>query len=87
MNSGCSLYQVDIQQGNYITSEQVAQVRTGMTQEQVKELLGTPLMTDDFRQNRWDYVFYRKSGNGAATQSGITVFFDGNGIVNDLVKS
>ncbi len=85
LNSGCSLYQVDIQQGNFITPEQVAQVKPGMPQAQVQELLGTPLMTDDFRRDRWDYVFYQKKGNSTAAGTGITVFFDQNGVVSDLI--
>ena len=89
MTSGCGLYQyqVDVQQGNFVTPELIAQVRPGMSQSQVRQLLGTPLMTDDFRRNRWDYVFYRKEGRQAATNSGVTIFFGGNGTVNRVVKN
>lgn len=87
LSSGCSLYQVDIQQGNFITPDQVAQVKPGMSQSQIRELLGTPLMTDDFRRNRWDYVFYQKSGNNASAGTGVTVFFNNNGVVSDVVTN
>ena len=87
LSSGCSLYQIDIQQGNFITPDQVAQVKPGMSQSQIRELLGTPLMTDDFRRNRWDYVFYQKSGNNASPGTGVTVFFNSNGVVSDVVTN
>lgn len=87
LSSGCGLYQVDIQQGNYITPEQVAQVKPGMSQSQIRELLGTPLLTDDFRRNRWDYVFYQKSGNSTTAGTGATVFFNNNGVVSDVVTN
>ena len=87
LSSGCGFYQVDIQQGNYITPEQVAQVKPGMSQSQTRELLGTPLMTDDFRRNRWDYVFYQKSGNNASAGTGATVFFNNNGVVSNVVTN
>ena len=88
MTSGCGLYQyhVDVQQGNFVTPEQIAQIRPGMPQSQVRQILGTPLLTDDFRQNRWDYVFYRKEGRKTAKQNGVTVFFNGNGTVSKVVQ-
>lgn len=84
LSSGCSFYQAEIQQGNFITPEQVAQVKPGMSQSQVRTLLGTPLMTDNFRSNRWDYVFYRNTGGNVAQGTGVTVFFNNNGVVTNL---
>lgn len=84
--SGCSLYRMNIQQGNLITQEELSQLRPGMSQAQVQDILGTPLLTDDFRQNRWDYVFYLKEGNKEAKRSGITVFFNPAGQVTDIKK-
>ncbi|MEZ5449709.1 MAG: outer membrane protein assembly factor BamE [Thiolinea sp.] len=49
-------------------------MRPGMSQEQVRAVLGTPLMTDDFHKNRWDYVFYIKEGTQISRQRGVTVF-------------
>ena len=51
-------YRIDIQQGNYVSQDMVAQLRPGMTKEQVRYLLGTPLITDIFHADRWDYVYY-----------------------------
>jgi outer membrane protein assembly factor BamE len=44
-------------QGNVVTSEQVARVKPGMTRAQVRDILGTPLLTDPFHADRWDYLF------------------------------
>lgn len=82
--SGCSIYNMDIQQGNYLAQEQLSQVRPGMSYAQVQELLGTPLLTDDFRQNRWDYVFYLKEGKTVSRQTGVTVLFNEQGAVTDI---
>lgn len=50
-------YKVDVIQGNFVSSEQVALLRPGMSREQVKQVIGTPLMTSLFHADRWDYVF------------------------------
>jgi outer membrane protein assembly factor BamE len=69
-------YRIDIQQGNFFSQEMVSQLRKGMTREQVRFVLGTPLVTDVFHADRWDYVFYRELGNGTKEQSRLSVFFD-----------
>ena len=50
-------YRVEVVQGNVITSEQVALAKPGLTRAQVREALGSPLLTDPFHADRWDYVF------------------------------
>ncbi|WP_020559998.1 outer membrane protein assembly factor BamE [Thiofilum flexile] len=81
--SGCSLYKADIEQGNIVTQEELNQVKRGMSPSDVQMILGTPLLRDDFNQNRWDYVFYLKQGNETSKKQGVTVFFN-NGVVSDL---
>ncbi|RBA25255.1 outer membrane protein assembly factor BamE [Herminiimonas fonticola] len=68
-------YRPDIQQGNFVSQEMVAQLKPGMTQDQVIFLLGTPLLTDVFHADRWDYAFRLQKGNGEITTSRVTVFF------------
>src|SRR5205823_7218126 len=70
-----SPYRPDIQQGNFVTEEMLKQLKTGQTRDQVKFILGTPLLTDAFHANRWDYPFYLARGNGEITTSRVTVFF------------
>ncbi len=73
-----SPYRIDIQQGNFVSKEMLAQVKEGMTREQVRFALGSPLITDLFHEDRWDYVFRLQKGNGEVTTSRVSVFFNGN---------
>ena len=58
-----SPYKIDVQQGNVVTQEMVAKLKAGMTKSQVRFILGTPLITDVFHADRWDYVYrYQKAG-------------------------
>lgn len=70
-----SPYRPDVQQGNFASQEMVAQLKEGMTQDQVRFLLGTPLLTDIFHADRWDYLFRLQKGNGEILSSHVTVFF------------
>jgi len=55
---GLKAYRIDIQQGNAVTQEMVGKLKPGMTRSQVRFALGTPLVVDPFRKDRWDYVYY-----------------------------
>lgn len=72
------IYHPDVQQGNFISREMVAQLRVGMTPEQVRFVLGTPMLTDVFHASRWDYPFRLQKGNGEITSSHVVVFFEDN---------
>jgi outer membrane protein assembly factor BamE len=73
-------YKIDIQQGNVLTQEMVSQLKPGQTRDQVRFLLGTPLVVDIFHQQRWDYLYRYQSGQTGQTESRkFTVFFDGEG--------
>lgn len=69
-------YRMEIQQGNFITQEMVSQLKLGQTREQVRFILGSPLVTDVFHTDRWDYVFARRRVNSSEVeQRRIVVFF------------
>lgn len=68
-------YRIDVPQGNYVDQTMLAQVKDGMSREQVRFALGTPLLIDPFRPDRWDYVFRFQHPNGAADLRRATVFF------------
>ena len=68
-------YRPDIQQGNFVSQEMLTQLKVGQTREQVKFILGTPLMTDVFHPDRWDYPFYLARGNGELTKARVSIFF------------
>lgn len=69
-------YKFDIQQGNFITQQDVAKLQVGMTKEQVRFIMGTPLLNDAFHTNRWDYVYRLLQANAQTTQSRYTVIFE-----------
>jgi len=76
-----SPYRPDIQQGNFVSEEMLAQLKVGMTREQVRFIFGTALLADPFHANRWDYAFRMAKGNGEVTTSRVIVFFDNDGKV------
>jgi outer membrane protein assembly factor BamE len=79
--SSCLVYTPDIQQGNLVTQENVAQLKVGMSHDQVRFILGTPLVTDIFHANRWDYVYTNQPARTRSikTERRLTLFFDRDG--------
>lgn len=69
------IYRPNVQQGNFISLEMVKQLQVGMTADQVRFVLGTPLITDVFHGERWDYPFLMKLGDGTVTTSHVVVRF------------
>jgi len=75
LSSGC-VYRANIAQGNLIEQEDLDQAEVGMTRNQIRFLLGTPMIDDPFHKNRWDYVYYLKLGrNDALHKRWVSVFF------------
>jgi outer membrane protein assembly factor BamE len=68
-------YRITIQQGNFVSREMADQVKEGMTREQVRFILGTPLLTDMFHADRWDYIFRLLKPSGELITSRVTVYF------------
>ncbi|WP_347331806.1 outer membrane protein assembly factor BamE [Marinimicrobium locisalis] len=83
---GCSYFQfpgvhkIYVQQGHIITSEMLEQLETGMTKRQVRFVLGTPLLEDEFNQDRWDYHYTLRRGDKTLRERHLTVYFE-----NDLL--
>lgn len=76
--SGC-IYRIDVQQGNLLEEDAVEQVAVGMTKNQVLFLLGTPMVTDSFHENRWDYTYYLRRGRSdEVDRRWLIVYFDGD---------
>jgi len=75
LTSGC-VYRMTVQQGNFLDPKQVTQLQVGMTRSQVRFLLGTPMLPDAFDRDRWDYLYYEKTGRlKKPDQRRLTVFF------------
>ncbi len=87
LGSSACVYRVPIQQGNFLETKDIAQVTVGMTQAQVRYVLGTPMIMDPFSKDRWDYVYYLKKGQmRAPEQRHFVVYFD-NGNVSRIDRS
>jgi outer membrane protein assembly factor BamE len=74
-------YKMDIQQGNVVTQEMIAKVKPGMTRNQVRFALGTPLVVDPFRTDRWDYVYLYNKAGVLTEQRKIAVIFKDDRLV------
>jgi len=75
-------YKVDIVQGNYVTNSMVSNLTKGQSRDQVRALLGTPLITDPFRKNRWDYIFLINRGSGKRLIHRFMVMFENDRVVD-----
>ena len=90
--SGCSLterwiYRPDINQGNYLIAEQVNQLQTGMTKEQVAYLLGSPMLTSVFEDDVWYYIFRQQPQHKKMTQKKLVLTFGQAGSLTNIDKS
>lgn len=83
LTTGCEsilprFYSAPVRQGNYIDPTMVGQLHSGMTRQQVQRIMGTPLITDPFHQDRWDYYYQYGKGDKITEQRHITLFFRGD---------
>ena len=71
-------YRIDIVQGNVVTREQAALVKPGMSRTQVRDALGSPMVTDLFHADRWDYIFTIRRPGTEPQRRSVVVLFDGD---------
>lgn len=71
-------YRIEVVQGNVVTSEQLARVSKGMSRVQVREVLGSPLLTDMFHADRWDYIFMLNRPGAPLKRLDVKIFFQGD---------
>lgn len=81
------IYHAPIQQGNLLDAKDIDQVKVGMTQAQVRYVLGTPMVSDPFSNNRWDYVYYLKLHTMKQSKKQQLVVYFENGNVNKLERT
>jgi outer membrane protein assembly factor BamE len=78
---GIAPYRIEIQQGNFVSQDMVSKLKRGMTRDQVRFVLGTPLVADMFHADRWDYVFYREIPKKPREERRVSVFFENDRLV------
>ena len=79
LTAACSVltpYKLPIQQGNIVTAESIAKLKSGMTKNQVTQVLGTPMVNDVFHVNRWDYVHYLNKRGTMSEQNHLALIFE-----------
>ena len=69
------VYRIPVQQGNYLETNMVAQLKPGLTKRQVRYIMGTPLIEDSFHQDRWDYYYSVKRGENQLRNNHFVVYF------------
>jgi len=75
------VYKMPVQQGNIVTKDMLDALEIGMTKAQVRFLLGTPLLTDMFHSDRWDYTYTMKRGHKPMEKKPLTLFFQDDALV------
>lgn len=73
-------YQAEVVQGNFVSREQVQALRPGMPRQVVRDILGTPLVTSLFHDQRWDYAFTIRRQGTEPQQRRLTVYFNGDAL-------
>ncbi|MFP4062320.1 MAG: outer membrane protein assembly factor BamE [Halochromatium sp.] len=76
------VYKMTVQQGNIITERMVNQIQLGMNREQVRFVLGTPLLTDLFHSDRWDYLYTIRRGHAPMETKRLTLWFEDDRLVS-----
>jgi outer membrane protein assembly factor BamE len=78
--NGCAIHKPDVQQGNVLVPDMLAQLHKGLSKKQVRFLMGTPMISDPFHPDRWDYVYLLKAQDKAPVEQRVTVFFDNDAV-------
>lgn len=81
LNNLPGVYTVDVQQGNMIDQDMVNQLRPNMTKRQVLYIMGSPMLTDYFHQNRWDFIYSAQLDGDERQQKRISLFFENDQVV------
>ena len=76
--AGC-VYRMDVPQGNYVEQKQVSLLRVGMTREQVRYVLGSPVTVNPFRDDEWDYIYVERHGWDDPVQKNLFLTFTSDG--------
>ena len=86
--NGCvRSYRVEIQQGNVISAEQIEKITPGTSRNEVRFILGTPLIEDPFHAERWDYFYSLDPAKGElVTKYRLSVWFENNQVLRTVVE-
>ena len=74
--TSCTVYKIDIQQGNALDAKKVEQLQLGMSKQQVTFLLGSAMLMDTFHRDRWDYIYRLEQAGKQVAESSLTLYFE-----------
>lgn len=77
-----SPYKMDIRQGNLVTAEMREKLKLGMSRQQVRYVLGTPMVSDAFHSSRWDYVYLLERAGKVVDEQRLTLYFEGDNLAS-----
>lgn len=83
--NACTIHKIKIDQGNVYDDQKVATLQIGMSKEQVRFILGSPLIMDPFHAQRWDYIHTLKNSKGETRSQKMTLYFN-NGSLTQIDK-
>jgi outer membrane protein assembly factor BamE len=88
VGAGCVRnYRVEVQQGNVISAEQIEKINPGVSRDEVRFILGTPLIEDPFHAQRWDYFYSLDPGKGQSlTQHRLSIWFEADRVTRTHVE-
>lgn len=69
------------QQGNLLPSETMDRLKLGMSKEETAILLGTSLLSPTFNNDRWDYAYTWRRGNGSMIIRNVSLYFSRDSLV------
>ena len=84
--TACSVYKIDVQQGNSIDEKKLSQLKTGMNERQVQFLMGTSMLVDPFHPQRWEYIYSFRKGGEDMKRKRVTLIFK-DGVLAEIDKS
>ena len=84
--AACSVYKIDVQQGNSIDDKKISQLKTGMNERQVQFLMGTSMLIDPFHPQRWEYIYSFRKGGEEMKRKRITLIFK-DGVLAEIDKT
>ncbi len=71
-------YQIEVRQGNALTQDMLSRLSPGMTREQVRFVMGSPMLVSIFHKDRWDYVYQVSGDRKPLERRAVTLFFEGD---------
>ena len=71
-----------VRQGNLLPKSEIDRLKIGMSKDQVAHLMGNSLISPTFNNNRWDYAYTWRKGNGPMEIRHVSLYFVNNALAD-----